>query len=225
MLKAINLHNISLEQFKRLKYQAADKLGQLQVPKLAAELLDDQSVDIWQRSDFMVQPAHYVFIEMLRQLLLPNFEKLKGVHIAAIYGLYLLYLKDACGVSNTLGVDISQFNTRVAAEVGAPVIRADAMQLPVADQSLDFVISFHLMELGYMKLDSIDAILGEINRVLKPGGIFLSELESFNDRDVYLEQWASLGNTTLGVKTSLFSQEISKIYPLNLLYVRAFRKE
>jgi SAM-dependent methyltransferase len=57
----------------------------------------------------------------------------------------------------------------VAAERGLPVMRADATLLPLADESLDLVVAFDVLE----HLLDDDACAGEVLRVLRPGGTFL----------------------------------------------------
>ncbi|MBO3128906.1 class I SAM-dependent methyltransferase [Dermatophilus congolensis] len=57
----------------------------------------------------------------------------------------------------------------VAKERGLAVMRADAMQLPLPDASLDLVTAFDVLE----HLEEDDRCVKEVARVLKPGGAFL----------------------------------------------------
>ncbi|KNX37495.1 class I SAM-dependent methyltransferase [Luteipulveratus halotolerans] len=57
----------------------------------------------------------------------------------------------------------------VAAERGLPVMRADAMRLPLQDEALDLVVAFDVLE----HLEGDDACAQEVRRVLRPGGTFL----------------------------------------------------
>lgn len=58
---------------------------------------------------------------------------------------------------------------QVCHERGLPVMRADATKLPLADNSLDLVTAFDVLE----HLEDDDACVREVRRVLKPGGTFL----------------------------------------------------
>ena len=57
----------------------------------------------------------------------------------------------------------------VARERGLPVLRADAVRLPLADGALDLVVAFDVLE----HLDDDAGCAGEIHRVLRPGGTAL----------------------------------------------------
>ncbi len=57
----------------------------------------------------------------------------------------------------------------VAHERGLPVMRADAMKLPLGDDSLDLVTAFDVLE----HLEQDDDCVREVRRVLKPAGTFL----------------------------------------------------
>lgn len=57
----------------------------------------------------------------------------------------------------------------VARGRGLEVLRADATALPLADESLDLVVAFDVLE----HLVDDDACAREIHRVLRPGGTFL----------------------------------------------------
>ncbi|MFM6848588.1 MAG: class I SAM-dependent methyltransferase [Terrabacter sp.] len=57
----------------------------------------------------------------------------------------------------------------VARGRGLPTLRSDATKLPLADDSLDLVMAFDLLE----HLQDDDAAVAEVHRVLKPGGTYL----------------------------------------------------
>ncbi len=57
----------------------------------------------------------------------------------------------------------------IAAQRGLPVIRADATALPYADDVLDLVVAFDVLE----HIEDDDAAVREIRRVLRPGGLVL----------------------------------------------------
>lgn len=65
-----------------------------------------------------------------------------------------------------LALEFSAEGAQVARERGLQVIRADAQQLPIADQSLDLVTALDVLE----HLPDHERAVAEIHRVLRPGG-------------------------------------------------------
>ena len=57
----------------------------------------------------------------------------------------------------------------VAAERGLAVMRGDATALPVADDSLDLVVAFDVLE----HIVDHDSAVAEVHRALRPDGLFL----------------------------------------------------
>lgn len=72
----------------------------------------------------------------------------------------------------------------VAHERGIPVVRADATALPFADESLDLITAFDVLE----HIEDDKTAAGEIVRALKPGGTALiavpSDMKLWSDHDV-----------------------------------------
>jgi SAM-dependent methyltransferase len=65
-----------------------------------------------------------------------------------------------------LGIDISADRLRVAKQRSAPLVRADAIQLPFAQESFDTVSATYL----HTDVDDIAPIFDEVERVLRPRG-------------------------------------------------------
>ncbi len=65
-----------------------------------------------------------------------------------------------------LALEFTAEGSEVAAERGLDVVRADAQQLPVADQSLDMVTALDVLE----HIPDDRRAAAEIHRVLRPGG-------------------------------------------------------
>ncbi len=67
-----------------------------------------------------------------------------------------------------VGLDLSDAELRLAVRRGAgPLVRADARALPFRDGSVDVVTS----ALGLVVVQPLDAVLAEVARVLRPGGV------------------------------------------------------
>jgi SAM-dependent methyltransferase len=140
--------------------------------------------------NYLREPGDYFPIELTLRLLRKNKRNLNGLQLAANFGPYLLYLREQRGFTNFLGLDIDQHAVAYAREIGSPVIEGNAAKLPFAGKSLDLVISDHFLSLDYDPLgdsasqplpDFIGSVAGEVYRVLKPGGSFISL-----DEDVHL---------------------------------------
>lgn len=108
-----------------------------------------------------------------------------------------LVLDIACGagaVSSELhrpgrivvGLDLSAVELALAAERGpGPWVQADALRLPFADDSFDAVTT----SMGLAVIRPTIELLGEVARVLKPGGVFAAVLPTAmpaNGTDVWL---------------------------------------
>ena len=69
-----------------------------------------------------------------------------------------------------IGVDLDEHTARAATATGVPCIAADARRLPFADRSVDGVLArgvlHHILDLA--------VVLGEVRRVLQPGGFLIA---------------------------------------------------
>ncbi|MGH3154233.1 MAG: class I SAM-dependent methyltransferase, partial [Streptosporangiaceae bacterium] len=69
-----------------------------------------------------------------------------------------------------IGIDLDEDAARAAAATGIPCLAADARRLPLADRSVDAVLArgvlHHILNLA--------AVLGEVRRVLQPGGFLIA---------------------------------------------------
>ncbi len=71
-----------------------------------------------------------------------------------------------------IGVDVSACELALARQRGVACIRARAQDLPFHDHSFDVVVS----HMAFMLLDEIERVVGELSRVLVPGGHFMAVL-------------------------------------------------
>jgi len=70
---------------------------------------------------------------------------------------------------DAVALEYGSDGAEVAHGRGLPTLRGDATRLPLADDSLDLVMAFDLLE----HLDDDDAAVAEVRRVLKPTGTYL----------------------------------------------------
>jgi ubiquinone/menaquinone biosynthesis C-methylase UbiE len=82
-----------------------------------------------------------------------------GLHFASVIG---------TGRS-VLGLDVSRGQLQVAKRRSATLVQADALALPISDQSVDTVMSTYI----HTDLDDFGGVLQEVARVLRPGGRFI----------------------------------------------------
>jgi SAM-dependent methyltransferase len=70
-----------------------------------------------------------------------------------------------------VGVDLSEDELAMAVRAGrGPLVRANAIDLPLSDSSVDTV----LCSMGIMLLRPVEHALNEVARVLRPGGVFVT---------------------------------------------------
>lgn len=85
-----------------------------------------------------------------------------------------------------IGLDLSEEELALAAQRGpGPWVRADALRLPFADESIDAVTS----SIGLLVVQPLDRVVTEVARVLKPGGVLAAiapALRPLAPRDVRL---------------------------------------
>ena len=67
-----------------------------------------------------------------------------------------------------IGLDLSEHELALAAKRGpGPWVRADALQLPFRDESIDVVTS----SMGLVVVQPLTRVIEEVARVLRPGGV------------------------------------------------------
>ncbi len=90
-------------------------------------------------------------------------------------GAGMLALLKRKGITLT-GVDLSDECVAAARRNGYDdTVRADLHALPFADASFDYVVSLDVI--GHIPAEQKDAVLGEIKRVLRPGGVTMHGIE------------------------------------------------
>jgi len=70
---------------------------------------------------------------------------------------------------SVIGLDVSRGQLEVAKRRITTLVQADALHLPISNESVDIVISTYL----HTDVDGFDDVLQEVARVLRPGGRFI----------------------------------------------------
>ncbi|MFJ5925775.1 class I SAM-dependent methyltransferase [Kitasatospora sp. NPDC092948] len=91
-----------------------------------------------------------------------------------------------------VGMDIS---AGILADVEKPVLVADAQALPFADNSIDAVLALHML----YHVGDIPGTVGELGRVLRPGGVLVASTNGENDKAELDRLWARAAGDVLGV--------------------------
>jgi SAM-dependent methyltransferase len=105
-------------------------------------------------------------------------------------GRHLGLLNDL-SVAHAIGLDSSTHALRLAQKrFPRRLVRADISGLPLKDSAADIAIAWG--SLHYGEKERLPALLGEIMRILAPGGHLFATLRS--SRDTYLKKGRHLGN-------------------------------
>jgi SAM-dependent methyltransferase len=99
----------------------------------------------------------------------------------------------------TIGIDLSpgmlrEAGARSVVDRPLAVMAADAVCLPLADDSVDVLLAAHML----YHVTDIAAALTEFRRVIRPGGTLLVVLNSAGDKTEIRDLWQSAGVATLG---------------------------
>jgi SAM-dependent methyltransferase len=81
------------------------------------------------------------------------------------------------------GIDIARAYLKVAAQLGIEVAVGRAEDLPYADSTFDTVIATDVLE----HVLDLNAVVAEVMRVLRPGGIFVVRVPREEDLNQYLD--------------------------------------
>jgi ubiquinone/menaquinone biosynthesis C-methylase UbiE len=117
-------------------------------------------------NDFAVAAMVRHCDSLLRERLKPGRE-VRGLMVGCGSGDEVVYLRRSYSTRRIVGCDIGEmFSARARAD--GCVLVGDGQGLPFTDDSFDFVAAFHSLE----HVDDPRAVLGEVRRVLAPGGWF-----------------------------------------------------
>jgi ubiquinone/menaquinone biosynthesis C-methylase UbiE len=123
-------------------------------------------------------------------------------------GRHLRLLSDM-GVATIAGLDTS-FGALMLSRKACPslLVQGNNMSLPFKNNTADIIIAWG--SLHYNLKSDLPAMLAEIQRVLRPGGHFLSTLRS--SRDTYLKKGRHLDNDTWITDLKDISGSIASFY-------------
>jgi len=123
-----------------------------------------------------------------------------------------------------VGLDLSPVGLTYARREGSPLVRADLTRIPFPDAAFDLVASFDVFE----SLPDDRAVLGEMVRVLKPGGAVVWSAPALEAlRGDHSESWEEVRRYTpslarrLAVDVGLDVERVSFLFPslAPLMYV------
>jgi len=75
------------------------------------------------------------------------------------------------GPQSAIGLDWNDANVAVAAQTGRQVVKGDVRAIPFQDATMDGIHCSHVLE--HLVPHDVHRVLSEIDRVLKPGGVFV----------------------------------------------------
>ena len=128
--------------------------------------------------------------------------------VGAGNGLYTRRLHADHPELQVAALDIS---ARILRDVPRPVLVADAAHLPVADGSVSVVLAMHML----YHLADPDAGIGELARVLAPGGLVAVSTNHSRDKHELDELWQAAARDVLGTTQVPARVSLSSRFPLD----------
>jgi 2-polyprenyl-6-hydroxyphenyl methylase / 3-demethylubiquinone-9 3-methyltransferase len=144
----------------------------------------DALVEHWWRPDGEFAALHW--LAEARAALVPPPDRDGAVLIDAACGGGLMAPRIPAGYRH-VGVDVTASALVLAAQQGIQAVRGDITALPLADACADVVLAGEILE----HVEDLQAAVGELTRVLRPGGILV--LDTIN-----ATWWARLSLVTIG---------------------------
>ena len=111
--------------------------------------------------------------ELLERLSMFRLKPLQSIVLGGGGGELAEALRRQYPGTRCLSIDSSEAMSELAQHHGEALC-ADMLELPLADNSVDLIVSNLTLQYGANPLGSLQSVLNEINRVLKPGGLLLT---------------------------------------------------
>jgi malonyl-CoA O-methyltransferase len=111
--------------------------------------------------------------ELLERLSMFRLKPLQSIVLGGGGGELAEALRRQYPGTRCLSIDSSEAMSELAQRHGEALC-ADMLELPLADNSVDLIVSNLTLQYGANPLGSLQSVLNEINRVLKPGGLLLT---------------------------------------------------
>jgi SAM-dependent methyltransferase len=134
--------------------------------------------------DLMHSSIEYIYLHLAMKSFFPSLNGKTILQLACNFGPFLHFLKQQEGAT-VFGVDTAVAAGQYAQEHGVNVLKASAAALPFRDGSFDLVVSSNFLCPFYMNAIKaygqdpiIQPVMREVERTLKPGGLFFSQFES-----------------------------------------------
>ena len=122
-------------------------------------------------------------------------------------GRHLALLSES-GVEHCIGSDVSAHALEIAASFGKPLVQCDNRALPFKDGAFDIVVCWGSLHYGDKK--SFARQVGEIHRVLRPGGALFGTLRS--SFDTMMRKGRDLGGDVWVTELSDIESSIVSFY-------------
>ncbi|MGH8876247.1 MAG: class I SAM-dependent methyltransferase [Stackebrandtia sp.] len=123
-------------------------------------------------------------------------------------GRYVTRLRHDYLNATIIGIDIAP---GMLTPIDPPVAQANAMNLPFPDRSVDVVLAMHMI----YHLPNIPSGIGELARVLKPGGLLVASTNARDDKTELDDLWTAAAGEVLGTQKGPRRVALSERFPLD----------
>ncbi len=181
---------------------------------------------LWRRNPLFERLAHISFKDEAEAII--EAAELKGketvLDLACGTGNYSRIFASAVNSGEVIAVDLSrpmlEFAVNKARQQGLQnvrFIRGNALEIPLPDDSFDVVNCCGALHL----FSDVDAVLSEIQRVLKPGGRFTTAV--FRQQKGRYSPWLeALSRTVLGIELFSFKGMVKHLQEVGFIHHKAF---
>ena len=145
----------------------------------------DKELNVRQSFNDLFEPKIHLDTEILKRL--PNNKDISILDVGCGSGNTLMFLRERGYTEKMVGIDISEGIMKKGIDLSEKYAlafqQATAEDLPFDENAFDVVIARHVL----YHVDDISLAIQEIHRVLKPTGVFIITLNSFENKPVMLK--------------------------------------